>query len=161
MNLYIETEDGAVKNHPAFEENLMQAFGRIPEHWEPFVRVERPILTPYQVLGSEKPVYRKINGTWTDIWDLREMSAEEKAAKQKELRDAFFSQDQAENWSAWALDEATCEMVPPIPPPDPVEGRIVFWCGADANWKEAPARPIDDNQYKFDFLAWEWVKVAN
>jgi hypothetical protein len=157
MNLYIETENGQTKNHPAFEDNLLQAFGAIPDHWEPFTRVERPIPTVYQVLESDEPVYTKIDGIWTDVWALRDMTAEEKAAKQQAVRDAFNSRDQASNWSAWTLDEATCIMVPPIPRPDPVEGKIVFWCGADANWKEAPSRPEGD--YKFDFIAWTWVAV--
>jgi hypothetical protein len=74
MNLYIETENGVTKNHPAFEDNLIQAFGSIPEHWEPFIRVERPILTPYQVLESDTPIYSKVDGVWTDVWTVREKS---------------------------------------------------------------------------------------
>jgi hypothetical protein len=157
MNLYIETENGVTKNHPAFQDNLMQAFGRIPDHWESFIRVERPVPAVYQVLESDKPVYAKVNGVWTDVWSVRDMTAEEKSAKQQAVRDAFNSREQAANWSAWALDEATCTMIPPTPRPAPVEGKIVFWCGADNNWKEAPARP--EGQYKFDFFAWEWVAV--
>jgi len=157
MNLYIETENGNPINHPAFEDNLMQAFGSIPERWEPFTRVERPVPTIYQVLESDEPVYTKVDGVWTDVWSLRDMTAEEKTAKQQEVITAFNTRDQASNWSAWALDEATCTMQPPIPRPASVEGKIVFWCGADANWKEAPARPEGD--YKFDFIAWAWVAV--
>ena len=161
MNLYIETENGATKNHPAFEDNLIQAFGAVPAHWEPFTRVERPVPTIYQVLESDTPTYAKVNGVWTDVWSVREMTAEEKTALQQAVRDAFNNRPQAENWSAWTLDETTCTMVPPIPRPEPVEGVLVMWCGADNNWKEAPARPVDDNQYKFDFLAWQWVQVVN
>ena len=161
MNLYIETENGVIKNHPAFADNLVQAFGEIPAHWEPFTRVERPIPDIYQVLESEEPTYEKVDGVWTDVWSMREMTTEEKTAKQQAVITAFNAREQAENWSAWTLDEATCTMVPPIPRPEPVEGKLVFWCGADANWKEAPARPVDDNQYKFDFLAWQWVQVVN
>jgi hypothetical protein len=161
MNLYIETENGAIKNHPAFEDNLLQAFGVIPAHWEPFTRVERPTPGVYQILESNEVVYAKVDGVWTDVWSLREMTTEEKTAKQQQVITAFSNREQAENWSAWTLDEATCEMVPPIPRPEPVEGQIVFWCGADNNWKEAPARPVDDNQYKFDFLAWQWVQVVD
>jgi len=157
MNLFIETENGVTKNHPAFEENLMQAFGAIPEHWEPFTRVERPVPTTYQVLESDEPVYAKVDGVWTDVWTVRDMTDEEKAALQQAVRDAFNTRPQAENWSAWTLDETTCTMVPPIPRPEPVEGKIVFWCGAENNWKEAPARP--EGEYKFDFLAWAWVAV--
>jgi hypothetical protein len=159
MNLYIETENGVTKNHPAFEDNLMQAFGAVPAQWEPFTRVERPLLGIYQLLESQEPVYTKVDGVWTDVWAVREMTAEEKAAVQQAVRDAFAARDQAENWSAWTLDEATCTIIPPIPRPAPVEGKLVFWSGADANWKETPARP--EGEYKFDFLAWQWVKVVN
>ena len=160
MNLYIETENGAVKNHPAFEDNLIQAFGSIPAHWEPFTRVERPTPSVYQVMESQEPVYAKVDGVWTDVWTVREMTTEEKTAAQQAVRDAFATRDQAENWSAWTFDEATCAMVPPIPRPAPVEGVKVFWCGADNNWKEAPARPVDENEYRFDFFSWQWVSFT-
>ena len=165
MNLYIEIENGVTKNHPAFEDNLIAAFGSIPEHWEPFVRVERPSGL-YQVLEADKPVYTKVDGVWVDVWTVREMTTEEKTALQQAVRDAFANRDQAENWSAWTLDEATCVMVPPIPRPELDEAKIsagvfTYWCGADANWKDTPAKPVDENQYKFDFLAWQWVQVVN
>jgi hypothetical protein len=38
-----------------------------------------------------------------------------------------------------------------------VEGVLVFWCGAENNWKEAPARP--EGNYKFDFFEWQWVLI--
>ena len=161
MNLYIETENGVTKNHPAFEDNLMQAFGSIPAHWEPFIRVERPAIGVYKIMTADEPTYEKVDGVWTDVWHKRDMTAEEKTAKQQQVITAFNSREQAENWSAWTLDEATCTMVPPIPRPDPVEGLDIRWCGADNNWKEVPARPVDENQYKFDFLAWQWVQVVN
>jgi hypothetical protein len=163
MNLYIETENGNPINHPAFEDNLLQAFGAIPNHWEPFVRVEKPIPTIYQVLYSEEATYQKIDGVWTDVWALRDMTAEEKSAKQQAVRDAFNTREQAENWSAWTLDEATCTMQPPIPRPDLDQTKVdanifTYWCGAENNWKDTPAKPTD-GQYKFDFIAWNWVKV--
>ncbi len=161
MKLFIETENGVFKNHPAFEDNLIEAFGSVPANWEPFVRIERPIENLYQVLENETPSYEKLNGVWTDVWSIRDMTAEEKSVKQQAVRDVFNTRPQAENWSAWTLDEATCQMVPPIPRPEPTEGVTVFWCGAENNWKEAPARPVDDNQYKFDFIGWQWVQVVN
>lgn len=164
MNLYIETENGQIKNHPAFEDNLIQAFGAVPAHWEPFTRVERPAPGIYQVLESDMPVYAKVGGVWADVWTVRDLTVEEKAAKQQAVRDAFSARDQAENWSAWTLDEATCVMVPPIPRPEPDQAKIdqrimTFWCGADANWKDTPVRP--EGEYTFDFLAWAWVEVVN
>jgi hypothetical protein len=166
MNLYIETENGAAKNHPAYENNLLQAFNSIPSHWESFIRVERPKLTVYQVLDNPEPVYAKVNDVWTDVWLVREMTAEEKTAKQQAIRNDFNDREQAENWSAWTLDEATCTMQPPIPRPAPDQTKLdagigTFWCGADSNWKDSPARPVDDNQYKFDFLAWQWVQITS
>jgi hypothetical protein len=163
MNLYIETENGAVKNHPAFEDNLIQAFGSVPAHWEPFIRVERPTPGIYQLLESQEPVYTKVDGVWTDVWSVRDMTAEEKAGKQQAVIIAFNSREQAENWSAWTLDEATCTMMPPIPRPEPDEAKLAqrimtFWCGADNNWKDTPVYP--QGNYKFDFFAWQWVEVT-
>jgi len=157
MNLYIETENGLVKNHPAFEDNLLEAFGSIPNQWESFLRIERPTLGVYEILTAEEPTYEKVNGVWTDVWHKRDMTAEEKMTKQQEVVTAFNSRDHAENWSAWTLDEATCTMQPPIPRPERIEGVFVFWCGADSNWKEAPTRP--EGEYKFDFFAWNWVAL--
>jgi len=157
MNLYIETDNGATKNHPALEDNLIQAFGTIPSHWEPFSRVERPVLDVYQILDLSVASYAKVGGVWIDVWTVRELTTEEKTAKQQAVIDAFNSRDQASNWSAWILDKTTCTMQPPIPRPDPIEGKIVFWCGADASWKETPARP--EGNYKFDFFAWNWVAI--
>lgn len=163
MNLYIETENGKTKNHPAFEDNLLQAFGCIPSNWEPFVRVERPMLGVYEILESDMPTYEKIDGTWTDVWALRPMTGAEKAVKQQATIDAFNSHEQAENWAAWTLDEITCTMQPPISRPAPDQAKLTqristFWCGADNNWKDTPVRP--EGNYKFDFFAWKWVEVT-
>ena len=158
MKLFIEIENGVAKNHPAFEDNLIQAFGSVPARWEAFTRVERPTPAMYQTMDSQEPMYAQVDGVWADVWSLRDMTAKEKTAKQQDVITAFNDRPQAENWSAWTLDEATCTMRPPIPRPDPVEGKLVFWCGADANWKEAPTRPEGD--YKFDFFAWQWVETV-
>lgn len=163
MNLYIETENEQVKNHPAFEDNLLQAFGAIPDHWEPFVRVERPTPSIYQVVEDKEPVYAKVDGVWTDVWSVREMTAEEKSAKQQVAISVFNDSEYASNWSAWTLDEATCKLVPPIPRPEPDQTKLeqkifTVWCGAENNWKDTPVRP--DGNYKFDFFAWQWVEIT-
>jgi len=158
MNLYIETENGATKNHPAFEDNLIQAFGSVPAHWEPFTRVERPTPSVYQVLESQEAVYAKIDGVWTDVWAIRNMTDEEKAAVQQAVRDAWALIPNAFNFTAWVLDEATLRMVPPTPRPVE-EGKIFRWSGADNNWKEAPAKPEGEGQYTFDFAQWAWIQA--
>jgi hypothetical protein len=156
MNLYIQVENGQTVNHPAFEHNLIEAFGGVPDHWKPFVRVERPTLGVYEVLESEQPAYEFVDGVWKDVWPVRPMTNEEKAAKQQAVVAAWALIPNAFNFTTWVLDEATLRMVPPIP--RPVEdGKIFRWSGADNNWREAPAKP--EGQYVFNFAQWAWVPV--
>jgi hypothetical protein len=158
MKLYIQTENGQTVNHPAFEDNLIAAFGGVPDHWKPFVRVDRPTIGVYEVLESEQPAYEMVDGVWTDVWTVRPMTDDEKAAAQQAVRDAWALIPNAFNFTAWVLDEATLRMVPPIPRPVE-EGKIFRWSGADNNWKEAPARPEGEGQYVFDFAEWAWVSA--
>jgi len=163
MNLFIETENGQTKNHPALESNLIQAFGEVPAHWEPFARVERPALGLYEVMTTEEAIYEKIGGVWTDVWQKRDMTAEEKTAVHQNVITVFNQNKYASNWSAWTLDEDTITMVPPIPRPVPDQVKLdagirTFWCGADNNWKDSPVCP--EGAYEFDFFAWQWVEVT-
>jgi hypothetical protein len=167
MNLYIETENGQIKNHPAIEDNLIQAFGTVPEHWVPFERVERPVLGIYEVMVSENPTYELVDGVYKDVWHKRDMTAEEKEVTRqaaiKAAQDFWASRPQAENWSAWVLNEETFQYEPPIPRPAKDQtkvdaGIMTFWCGADNNWKDTPVRP--EGQHTFDFLAWQWVEIT-
>jgi hypothetical protein len=161
MKLYIQIEGGQTVNHPALEENLIQAFGVVPDHWEQFIRVERPNPGLYEILESDQPTYQKVDGVWTDVWSLRSMTEAEIAFKQKAAKDTWAARRQAENWSAWVFNESTCSYVPPIPRPDPVDGVIVFWCGAENGWKQAPSRPDDGKLHQFDFFGWRWEEVPN
>lgn len=162
MNLFIQVENGRPVNHPAFEDNIIEAFGGVPDNWEPFIRVERPILSMYEILEFNNLTYEKINGTWTDVWAVRPMTEQEKTILHQAVVAKFNQRPQAENWSAWTLDELTNTMVPPIPRPEPDEAKLTlriftFWCGADNNWKDTPVRP--EGNYKFDFFNWQWVEV--
>jgi hypothetical protein len=158
MKLYIQTENGQTVNHPAFEHNLIEAFGGVPDHWKPFVRVERPTLGVYEVLESQDAAYELVDGVWTDVWTVRPMTDEEKAAVHQQVIDAWALRPNAFNFTAWVLDETNLIMVPPIPRPVE-EGKIFRWSGADNNWKEAPARPEGEGQYVFDFAQWIWVNA--
>jgi len=134
MNLYIQTENEQPINHPAFEDNLIQAFGSVPSNWEAFVRVEKPIPTIYQVLDSNEPTYQKIDGIWTDVWALRDMTADEKAAKQQAIKDLWAQRPNRDNFTAWTFDDATCTYLPPIP--RPTDGKIYRWDGVTNSWVE-------------------------
>lgn len=164
MKLYIQVQNGEPINHPAFEDNLVQVFNEIPTDWEEFVRLDRPTLSAYEVMVSELPTYSKVDGIWTDVWSIRNMTAEEIVVKQQEVKEAWAALEQAENWSAWTFDAATNKYVPPIPRPEVDQtkidaGILTMWCGAEGKWKDAPSRPFDDSQYKFDFIAWDWVAI--
>lgn len=157
MKLYIQIENGNLVNHPAFEDNLIQAFGEIPSNWEPFVRVECPTELVYQVLESQESVYAKVDGVWTDVWSIRNMTAEEKAAKIQGVKDIWAAQSDLDNFSTWMFNEVTCKYVPPVPRP---ETGDYFWQGTTSSWVERPPYPTDGGKYKLDFSTATWVTIA-
>lgn len=162
MNMFIKVVDGQPVDHPAVEENLIKAFGHVPEDWEPFLRVVQPDLGVYKVFDPATPSYEKVNGVWTDVWFIRDMTPEEVAKRQQETKDEWdFFHPQKENWTAWGFDVATCRMVPPVPRPTNTNGVPYDWCGADNAWKAVPAYPVDGVQYRFDYIAWQWVVDVN
>jgi len=130
MQLYICVTNSETVNHPAFEDNLLQAFGEIPAHWEAFVRVDKPLLAPYQKC-DQAPTYERVEGTWTDSWFLRDMTAEEKADKQTLVKSEWVAQAQYANYTTWTFNEETCSFIPPVPRPDTGDYN---WSGADNNW---------------------------
>jgi hypothetical protein len=122
MKLYIQIRDGQPYEHPIIEWNFIQAFpdidvNNLPPEYCPFVRVEAPILGPYE--KNQTVSYGLVEGmagTYTDIWACEDMTAEEILAKQNAVKAVF-----AENnptWKSWTFDEGTCAMVPPVSPPD-------------------------------------------
>jgi len=171
MELFIRIKDGQPFEHPIFGDNFRQAFpdvdvDNLPPEFARFERIQRPELGPYEVMAAEASTYQLIDGVYKDVWATRTMTVEEKTVKQQAIITGFNSREQAENWSAWTFDEATCTMQPPIPRPAPDQtkldaGIFTMWCGADSNWKDTPTKPVDDNQYTFDFLAWQWVQDVN
>jgi len=168
MELFIRIKDGQPFEHPIFGDNFRQAFpdidvNNLPPEFARFERVERPVLGEYEVMESETPTYELVDGVYKDVWHKRDMTAEEKTAKQQAVITSFNTREQIENWSAWVFNEATCTMIPPIPRPKPDQEKLdanimTVWCGADNNWKDTPPRP--EGQYKFDFFAWQWVQIT-
>jgi hypothetical protein len=165
MKLYIQVEEGVALNHPALEENLVQAFGEVPSNWEPFERIQMPEVGLYQLLDPTDPVYEKVNGSWQDVWKIRSMTEAEKFQKQQAVIDELRSRPQADNYKDWYLDEETCTMVPPVPRPpnDPEKvalGVYTMWCGVESAWKEASPYPMDNKEYRFNFTEWSWQEVV-
>ena len=132
MNLFIQVENNQVINHPAVEDNLMQVFGTIPENWKPFTRIPRPIPDVYQVLESDNPTYEKINDVWTDVWVIRDMTSEEKIARQNEAKSVWMSSDMY--YPSWIFEEETCTYIPPVP--YPMDGKQYTWDENTISWIE-------------------------
>lgn len=105
MNLYIRIIDGKPFEHPIFEDNFKEAFphvdtNNLPPEFLKFVRVEKPILKKYEVCADES-TYEIIDGICTDVWAIRQMTDEEKMAKDvvlEQMRNAPFNSD-------WTFDE--------------------------------------------------------
>jgi len=129
MNLYIEIENEQPKNHPAFENNLLQAFGNIPENWKPFERVQRPEIGVYEVLESEQPEYQLINDVYKDVWFVRPMTNEEIEIKKENIITAWNN-----HFSSWVFNETTCTFEPPVPYPQ--DGKYYQWDEPTINWVE-------------------------
>lgn len=134
MKLHIRIREGLPVNHPALEDNLIQAFGKVPEDWQPFVRIEAPTLGVYDVLAQPEPTYEFVNGVWTDVWHVREMTQEEKLQKQEMVKNQWNSRPNRQNFLSWVFDEATCSFVAPVAKPE--DGKQYFWDGASNSWKE-------------------------
>jgi hypothetical protein len=162
MNFYIETENGQVKNHPAAEENLLHVFGQIPDHWEPFVRVEPPLLGEYETFADPMVTYEKVNGVWTDIFHVVEMTSEEKAEIHQNKVNAYktfwATLPQRENFTAWVFNETTIEYEPPFPKPD--DGKKYFWSGPTNSWVEKPQYPNDGKTYRLDYATGNFIEVT-
>jgi hypothetical protein len=164
MNLYIETEDGVTKNHPAFEDNLIQAFGSVPERWKPFIRVEPPTVGLFEV--CDECVYELVDGVYTDVHNVRPMTAEEKAAKIAQARTNLPVN--------WTLNEETLH---PIPPPRPTTGGPWRFDGITNDWVIATEPPFPswtlsedglryvaptprpEGQYRWDEPTLSWIKL--
>lgn len=130
MKLYIETENGVSKNHPAFEDNLLQVFGVIPVHWMPFERIERPQLGAYDVLDQEEPEYQLIDGIYKDVWLIRSMTDEETESKK-----ANTIAEWNNRFPSWTFNELKCIFEPPVPYPQ--DDKQYYWDESIINWVEA------------------------
>jgi hypothetical protein len=161
--LYIQVENGNTINHPAFKDNLISAFGEIPDNWEPFTRVINPTLTDKTlVLISPEPSYEKVDGVWCDVWQTRPKTAEEFASeKEAEIRAIhrlWAEHPYFNNFSAWILNEETMRFEPPFP--KPTDGKFYRWHGPSNNWREAEPFPQDGKKYTFDFDNWVNVEIV-
>lgn len=90
QDLYIQIRDGQPFEHPILGSNLREArpdvdTNNLPPEFANFIRVPQPTLGTYQVFDAPDPVYQWIDGVVQDVWLIRDMNADEKAAKDAEF----------------------------------------------------------------------------
>ena len=132
MELYIRIADGQPVEHPILGDNFRQVFPHIdtnnlPADFARFVRVSRPIPALYQYVGNE-PTYQWVDGVVQDVWEVRDMTAEERAAV---IAQAMASQP----FTSWIFDEAACSWNPPVPlPEDASLEKGYYWDEPTLSW---------------------------
>jgi hypothetical protein len=163
LELFIRVDqNGNPVDHPIFGDNFRLAFpdidvDNLPSEFARFIRVQCPQVGVYEVLDSTEPSYQLVDGVFTDVWALREMTDAEKSAKQQTVIDQWTAMPSFPNVATWTFDEATCNMVPPTPRP---ESGNYAWKGATNSWELRSNRPDDDKEYRWDYVTWSWVEVV-
>ena len=85
MELYIQIKDGQPFEHPILGDNFREAFpdvdiNNLPPEFASFTRIEPPVEGVYEVyVGVEYQLQE--DGSYKDVHTIRDMTAEEKAAK--------------------------------------------------------------------------------
>jgi hypothetical protein len=133
MELFIRIKDGQPFEHPIFGDNFRQAFpdvdtNNLPEEFARFVRVQAPMVGAYE--KSRTVSYQLVNGVYTDVFLIEQMTAEEIAAKQQTTKDAWA----ANGFASWTFNETTCVFKSPIP--YPTDGKDYRWDESTLIWVE-------------------------
>ena len=116
MELFIQIRDGQPFQHPIFGDNFREAFphvdpNNLPPEFARFERIEPPQYGVYEVLVG--PSYQWVGGVVKDVWLVRPMNAQEKQAKQEQVKADWA----LHGFASWSFDDATCTFVPPTPRP--------------------------------------------
>ena len=89
LELYIQIRDGQPHEHPIFADNFRQAFPDVDvnslplDRFAKFIRVAQPALDTYEVY--EGVTYQWVDGVVKDVHSVRQMTDEERAAKDAEI----------------------------------------------------------------------------
>ena len=152
MDLLIKIdENGLPQRHPRLRSNLQLAYpdggfegSNVPSGWLAFERVPEPILGPYQKFDDSKGSenceawehngleYKVVDGKVKDVWNIIDMTDEEKKAKQDEVKAEWSARDASQAPASWSFDEAKCEYVAPVECPS--DGDDYVWNETDRTW---------------------------
>ena len=160
MRLFIRIKDGNPFEHPIMEDNFVMAFpgvdiNNLPPEFAEFVRVEPPMLGPYEKNQSVR--YELIDGKYTDVFSCEQMTQEEKLAKQQKVKDDWVNSGMATARPSWSFDEEKCLFVPPVPDPSDENNKFA-WNEAKQQWVYVPPRPTVPGIWLFDIETGTWVK---
>jgi hypothetical protein len=132
MQLIIRLKDGVPFEHPILLDNFIQAFPEVdiddlPEQFAWFDRVEPPKLGPYEVyVGVE---YKMVgNGRFGDVHQVRNMTPEEKAQRQADVKAAWADMP----FKSWVFNEEKCQFEAPTPKPE--DGEFYEWSEEQLAW---------------------------
>lgn len=114
MELFIRIKDGQPFEHPIFIDNFRQVFpdvdtNNLPAEFARFVRIAAPSIGPYE--KNQTVSYQLIDGVYTDVFSVEQMTAEEIAAKQQSVKDAWA----LDGLESWIFNKLTCAFEPPPP----------------------------------------------
>jgi hypothetical protein len=131
-NLYIQVQNSIAVNHPAYEENLVEAFGSVPLNWKAFIRIPAPTLGAYDKydtsVGHGGCEYKATENGFTDCWHVVAMTDAEKVYKQNIVKAEWLVEP---NWASWLFNETTCAFEPPIERP---LGGYYEWDEPTVSW---------------------------
>ena len=171
MELYIRIKDGLPFEHPIFGDNFRQAFigidtDNLPPEFARFVRVAPPTIGVFEV--CEECTYELVDGVYTDVHNVRPMTAEEKTAKIEEAR--------ANLRPNWTLNEETLQSSPP--PRPTVKGAYPYkfdretgqwlesdvppfpsWIPSEDGLRYVAPTPRPEGQYSWDEATLSWVAL--
>ena len=158
MDLLIKIdENGLPKRHPSLRSNLQMAYpnggfegSNVPAGWLAFERVPEPEIGVYQKFDDSKGSenceawehngleYKVIDGKVKDVWNIIDMTDEEKKAKQDEVKAEWAARDASQAPASWSFDEAKCEYVAPVECPS--DGEEYIWNETDRTWDKYTAK---------------------
>lgn len=136
MELFIRIKDGQPFEHPILGDNFRQAFpdvdtNNLPAEFARFVRVAAPAVGVYE--KNQTVSYQLVDGAYTDVFSVEQMTAEEIAAKQQAAKDAWA----IDGFASWVFNEATCSFQAPTP--YPTDGKFYRWDEPTVAWVEVIA----------------------
>lgn len=130
MELYIQIRNGQPFEHPIFGDNFRQAFPHIDVNNLPleFARFERvPQNVMPDVFEIAEVRYEWFGSIVKDVWSIRPMTDQEKAAKIAEYR-------ANQPFPSWTFNEQACLWNAPIAYPD--DGKKYRWDEPTLSWIE-------------------------